>query len=288
MKKELIKQLQELVAKNKVDSFFPGEWDSIIKGHGIEFVELREYSPGDPYTNIHWKKTAQDPEGKIYVKQHHAESFASVMILCDVSKSMCFSEKESIQTILAASLAYSALRRNNSCGMIMFSDKVETYLHPGHGDIQMQYIIETLTNSEAKDCKCTKITKALEKLIDSVSRSLTFIISDFNTDNTYFNFLQSLDKNNHDVVALMVAAQSEIELPEKGCLVELTDLEKGGTFLLDAHKYSNLYLEEMIKEKQRIKSDFESIGIDSEIITTKDSLVKKINHLLIKRKEKTR
>jgi len=290
MKKDLhsLKQIFELVTKHKVDSLFPGEWESILKGHGLDFVDLREYQPGDPYKRINWKKTAQDTQGKIYVKQHRAESYASVMILYDVSKSVMFGEKEDMQAIIAASLAYSALRSNNSCGMVMFSDKVEKYVHPGSGDVQLQYIIKALQETKPKPCKDTSVTGALKKLADKVSRSLTFIISDFNAPQTYLNFLSGLDKKEHDVIALIVVAQSELRIPEEGCLIELTDLEKGGTYLLDSNKYYKQYSKEMVKEKQKIKSALELAGVDAEIITTNDSLVKKINKLLEKRKEKTR
>jgi len=290
MKKDLhsLKQLFDLVARHKVDSLFPGEWESILKGQGMDFVDLREYQPGDPYKKINWKKTAQDPQGKIYVKQHRAESYASVMLLYDVSKSVMFGEKEDMQAVIAASLAYSALRSNNSCGMIMFSDKVEKYVHPGSGDMQLQYIIKALQETELKACKDTNITEALKRLVERESRSLSFIISDFNAPQDYLNFLNGLDKSKHDVIALIVVAQSELRIPEEGCLIELTDLEKGGSFLLDSKKYYKKYCEEMFKEKQRVKSALEFAGVDAEIITTNDSLVKKINGLLEKRKEKTR
>ena len=284
------KQLFELIARHRMDSLFPGEWESILKGQGLDFMDLREYQPGDYYNRINWKKTAQDTQGKVYVKEHRADSYASVMLLYDISRSVAFGEKEDMQAIIAASLAYSALTSNNSCGMIMFSDGVKRhpYIPPGGGDLQLQYIIKAIQQTEPRKCKDTNITKALETLVNSVGRSLSFIISDFNAHKSYVHFLEGIDKTRHDIIALMVLSKSELELPSDGCLIELTDQEKGGSFLLDARAYAKLYKEEMVKNKQKIKSTLESIGVDAEIITTKDSFVKKINHLLQKRKEKIR
>lgn len=280
------KQLFELFAKSKMQSLFPGDWKSILKGAGYEFWDLREYVPGDPYNKIHWKQTAKT--GKIYIKENLAESYASVMLLYDISKSVAFEKKEDMQAIIAASLAYSAIRGNNSCGMIMFSDKVEAYIHPRSGSLQLQDIIKALQETSPKPCKDTSITNALQTLVNNVPRSLSFIISDFNAHKSYKNVLERINKTNHDIIALIIASKGELELPKDGCLLELTDQEIGGIFVLDAGKHAEVYNQKMVEEKQKIKKMLEFRGVDAEIITTSDSFIEKISFLLRKRKEKTR
>lgn len=288
MKKDLYseKQLFELFTKSKMQSLFPGEWQSILKGSGYEFWDLREYQPGDAYKKIHWKQTAKT--GKLHVKEHLAESYASVMLLYDISKSVAFEKKEALQAVISASLAYSALRGNNSCGMIMFSDRVDKYIPPKSGKLQLRDIITALQNTSPKDCGETNISEALQLLMNKVPRSLSFIISDFNAHEGYRNVLDKIDKTSHDIVALIVVAKSELELPREGCILEVTDCEKGGSFVLDAEAYAKVYHQKMVEEKQKVKKVLENRGVDSEIITTSESFIQKIRVLLKKRKEKTR
>lgn len=279
------KQFFELFAKSKMESLFPGEWKSILKGSGYDFFDLRKYMPGDPLSKVHWKQTART--GELYVKEKLTESYASVMLLYDVSKSIAFGKKEDLQAVIAASLAYSALRTNNSCGMIMFSDKIDFYIPPRSGNMHLRTIVNALQKTRLKECKDTSITEALKTLVNMVPRSLSFIISDFNARKDYKNLLGQIDKMHHDIISLIVVDKSELELPKGGCILELTDLENGGSFTLDAQTYK-LYHEEMLKEKEQIKNMLKAYGIDAEIITTNDSFIKQISNLLRKRKEKKR
>lgn len=279
------KQLFELFTKSKMESLFPGEWKSILKGSGYDFFDLRKYMPGDPLSKIHWKQTART--GELYVKEKLTESYASVMLLYDVSKSIAFGKKEDLQALIAASLAYSALKSNNSCGMIMFSDKVDSYIPPRSGNMHLRTIVNALQETRLKECQDTSITEALKTLVNMVPRSLSFIISDFNARKDYKNLLGQIDQMHHDIISLIVVDKSELELPKGGCILELTDLEKGGSFTLDARTYK-LYHEEMLKEKEQIKDMLKAYGIDTEVITTNDSFIKQISNLLRKRKEKKR
>jgi uncharacterized protein (DUF58 family) len=282
---DLEKQLFKLFTKSKMESLFPGEWKSILKGSGYEFFDLRKYTPGDPLRKVHWKQTAKT--GELYVKEKLTESYASVMMLHDISKSTAFGEKEDMQAIITASLAYSALKGNNTCGMIMFSDKVDSYIPPRSGALQLKTIINVLQETRLKECEDTSITEALQTLVNNVPRSLSFIISDFNARKDYMNILGQIDQTHHDIISLIIADQSELDLPEGGCVLELTDLEKGGSFTLDAQTYK-LYHEEMLKEKKQIKNMLKAYGSDAEIIVTNGSFIKQISNLLRKRKDQKR
>jgi uncharacterized protein (DUF58 family) len=277
------KQLFELFSKSKMESLFPGDWDSIVKGSGYDFFDLRTYVPGDPLNKMHWKQTAKT--GELFVIDKLTESYASVMLLYDLSKSVAFGKKEDMQAVITASLAYSALQKNNSCGMIMFSDVVDSYIPPKCGD-QLRIVINALQETKPKECNDTNMAKALQTLVDRVPRSLSFIISDFNVQRDYKNILGRINKMHHDIVCLIVVDTSELDVPTGGCILELTDMEKGGSFVFDAQKYAKLYKKEMMKAKEQIKNMLNAYRCDAEIITSTDSFIKKIRNLMIMRKRK--
>ena len=85
--KELIKKIRriEIKTKNLVNTLFCGEYESVFKGRGMEFSDVREYSYGDDMRFIDWNVTARMDYP--YVKQFMEERELSVIFLVDASAS---------------------------------------------------------------------------------------------------------------------------------------------------------------------------------------------------------
>ena len=66
---EVLKQVRLLDLKTRrlVNTLFAGEYRSVFKGHGMDFTEVREYSPGDEVRSIDWNVTAR--MRKPYIKR---------------------------------------------------------------------------------------------------------------------------------------------------------------------------------------------------------------------------
>ena len=54
---EMIKKIKKIHIKSsrKVNTLMAGQYRSVFRGSGIEFEEVREYSPGDDVKSIDWK-----------------------------------------------------------------------------------------------------------------------------------------------------------------------------------------------------------------------------------------
>ena len=57
--REILKQVKKLEITTKLlaDGLVTGNSNSIFKGQGIEFSEIRDYRPGDDIRAIDWKVT---------------------------------------------------------------------------------------------------------------------------------------------------------------------------------------------------------------------------------------
>ena len=72
---EIIKQIKHIEIQTKilVNNMFGGEYHSAFKGIGMEFDEVREYTPGDDIRNIDWNLTAKTimsvDEWKLFFKK---------------------------------------------------------------------------------------------------------------------------------------------------------------------------------------------------------------------------
>jgi uncharacterized protein (DUF58 family) len=274
------KELLDIFVRHRVDSPFPGDWESIFKGSGYEFWTLRELERTDPFKNIDWKATAKT--GKYYVKEFLAESYFNLMVLYDISKSVSFGRKELLQANIAVSLAFTAIVNNNGCGLIMFADDVTTYLPPRMGRAHFFEILRAITQAEPLPCRETNINRALTKLINEVPDSLTFILSDFMYQfDISYNFHRTLHgTNKHEVKAIQVIEEFETALPpDSRGVIELCDYESGEMMLLDLDKWI-AYNEDMKQKSENLKYRLNRAGIGYLLITPEDDFRLKINSFM--------
>src|ERR1700740_387782 len=76
----------DLRARHVVEGFISGMHRSPFFGHSVEFVQHREYTPGDDIRHLDWKVWSKTD--RYYIKQYEAETNLRCHLLVDVSESM--------------------------------------------------------------------------------------------------------------------------------------------------------------------------------------------------------
>src|SRR3989338_3316923 len=143
--KEILKKIRriEITTSKLVMDFLSGQYESVFKGRGIEFDEVREYQPGDEIRSIDWNVTAR--MGHPYIKKYVEERQLTVMILLDASGSSYFGTTKRLKNELAAEvssiLAFAAIQNNDRVGLIVFTDRVEKYIPPRKGRAHVLRVI---------------------------------------------------------------------------------------------------------------------------------------------------
>ena len=98
----------ELIAQQLVEGVMMGRHRSPFKGSSVEFVEHREYYPGDEIRHIDWR--AFGKTGRYYVKEFEDETNLRAHILVDASGSMAYAgqqvSKFQYAKMMAASIAW--------------------------------------------------------------------------------------------------------------------------------------------------------------------------------------
>lgn len=222
----------EIRARRLVNDVFAGEYRSAFRGRGVEFLDVRDYYPGDDVRTIDWNVTAR--ARKPYVRRYQEERELTVVFLVDASRSVQFGSGELLKGEVAAEicavLALSAIRNNDKVGLLMFTDRVERYMPPSKGRSQVLRVIREVLAFEP-GYRGTDIAAALEyagRVL--VRRAVVFVISDF-LDEGYERALNVLNRK-HDVIAVDITDPREEELVGVG-LVELEDAETGRRLTLD-------------------------------------------------------
>ena len=234
--RELLKKVRQIQIRTNrmVNDVLAGQYQSVFKGRGIEFEEVREYQPGDEIRTIDWNVTAR--MGKPFIKKFVEERELTVMLMVDASSSGEFGSfkklKREFAAELCALLAFSAIKNNDKVGLVIFTDRIEKFVPPKKGKRHILRVIREVLFFAPKH-KGTDIASALQFLSTVTRRrTITFLVSDF-LDRDYERAIQIANKR-HDIIAVVISDPREIELPRIG-FIELQDAETGDVLLVDTN-----------------------------------------------------
>ena len=136
----------EIKTRKVVEEMTGGAYRSVYRGRGIEFSEVRTYTEGDDVRDIDWNVTART--GVAHIKKYVEERELTVIIAVDISSSTLFGsaedDKRDKMAETAALLAFSAIRNNDKVGLLLFSDRVESYIPPRSGRAHVMRVIRDL------------------------------------------------------------------------------------------------------------------------------------------------
>src|SRR5262245_10102953 len=150
--RDLIKKLRriEIVTARAATSQLAGAYNSVFKGVGIAFSEVRQYQEGDDVRRIDWNVTARMDEA--YVKLFVEERERTMMLLVDASASGLFGtrdqSKREVAAEVAALLAFSAIKNNDRVGLVIFTDRVERFVPPKKGKKHVLRVVTEILSFE--------------------------------------------------------------------------------------------------------------------------------------------
>jgi uncharacterized protein (DUF58 family) len=235
--REILRKIRrlELRTRRLVESSFAGQYQSVFKGRGMNFEEVRPYSPGDEIRAIDWNVTART--GEPYIKKFTEEREMTVMIVLDVSASGDFGSvresKREMAAEVASILAFSAIHNNDKVGLLLFSDRVELFIPPKKGRLHILRLIREMLFFSPKG-RGTDLAGALEYMNKVITRrAVVFVISDFLTGD--FSRPLTVSARRHDMVALTVVDPAEEALPDVGVIL-LEDPETGEQIEVDTSR----------------------------------------------------
>ncbi|MCK4235380.1 DUF58 domain-containing protein [candidate division WOR-3 bacterium] len=233
--KEVLKHIRriEIRTKRLVNEVFSGEYESVFKGHGVEFSEVREYVPGDDIRRIDWNVTAR--MGHPYVKKFQEERELTLTFVVDVSSSEYFGsisrQKINLASEVTALLSFSALSNNDKVSLLLFSDRIEKFVPPKKGRRHILRIIRDLLYFKPKG-KGTNISIALEHLNRVIrKKSIVFLISDFLDKG--FEKPMKITARKHDLIAIRILDPLELSIPGFSGWILLEDAESSNIGWID-------------------------------------------------------
>ena len=268
---EIVKKIRqiEIYTSRAVNASFAGQYESVFKGRGMQFDEVREYTPGDDIRSIDWNVTART--GRPYVKRYVEERELTVLFAVDLSASGRFGTLAKTKNQLAAEfcavLAFAAAKNNDKVGLLIFTDRIELLIPPKKGSRHMLRLIRELLYFQTAQRR-TDIPLALDYLARVMrKRATVFLVSDF--IQTDFKTPLALLNKRHDCIAVSVSDPAEAALPSVG-IIEFVDAETGQTTVIDTSSsaFRRRYESGGAERVARLRNMLRSINVDCINIST--------------------
>ena len=208
----------ELRARHIVEGFLSGMHRSPYFGQSVEFLQHREYVPGDDLRRVDWKVWAK--QDRLYVKQFEEDTNVRSTVLVDISASMQYGSgplnKYEYGCTIAATLAYLLLRQQDSVGCVSFDEDIRIKVPPLSKRNHINSIIQALASDSPKDK--TDLYSIFRQVAEtSPRRGMMIVISDLLGDRDgLVKGLKLLRQRGHDVMVFHVMDDDELDFPFSG------------------------------------------------------------------------
>ena len=273
---ELIKKIRtiDIQTKGWVDAVFQGAYHTRFKGQGIQFNDVREYTPGDDTRRIDWRVTAK--LNRPYIKEFDEDRNLTVILAVDASQSQYYQSGETAKLDraleVAAILGFSAVANGDNVGLALFTDHVESFIPPKSGKHHMFRLLSHMINHPPSSKK-TNITDLCQTLMTVLKRrSVVIIISDFICDNYASEFRHLAQK--HDTIPVVIHDPVEHAIPSLGWVL-LEDPEDGRRLVCNTSSTEGQETLSGVLHHQTLRRNhvFSSVGVRAITVSTDGDII---------------
>lgn len=279
-----------LAAQQVVEGLRVGDHKSPYRGFSVEFVQHREYVPGDDIRHIDWKSYGRSE--RYTIKQYEQETNYIAHLLLDASNSMRYGDgatnKLEYAKLLAASLAYTIVKQRDSVGLRTFDFAWRAESPPSSQLGHVAAICRTL--EELQPAAKTAAGPLLEELADRISRrGIVVLIGDGLEDDaeSLLKGLRHLRFRGHEVIFFHILHRDEVDFPLDGN-VRFADLEGPEELLTRPHLLRPAYLRVFEAFRNELARGCDAGRIDYVPMITDRPLAAALGEYLIRRRMRSR
>ncbi len=288
---EAVKRVQrlELQARQIVEGFLSGSHRSPYFGQSVEFVQHRQYAPGDDVRHVDWKVWAR--QDRLVIKQYEEDTNLRCSLLMDGSASMSYGEGEQNKfeyaATLAACLALLVLKQQDAVGSITFDNKIRSRVPMRTSQGHLRDILVSLENTKTADK--TDLGAVFKEVIGATpGRGLMVLVSDLlGAENSAMKGIQSLRRAGHDCMVLHVMHDDELDFPFTDP-TRFEGLESSDHLTCNPKSLRDGYMAALEKFLDRVRRSCAAAGCDYLLIRTSDAPDAVLSHVLNARQHAVR
>lgn len=262
----------EFFARTRVEGFLKSINASRLRGASTDFLQHRQYLPGDDLRNLDWRIFARSD--RLVTREYEEYTNLDVMLMIDASGSMGYGSGESskldVAVRAAAMLAYILQRQKDRFGLAVLAQGLDDYLPPGGSRRHMGEICRRMAAIEPGGE--TALESGLTQLMQRRRRrGVCVLFSDgYQDPETLVQTLGTLTLRGHDVIFYQICDPDEDDLPFTGYTL-FRDLETGQLDGADPLAIAAAFRDVAKRHSQALRDGAARFGIEcSRLPATRD------------------
>lgn len=276
--------------RHRIEGSYSGRHKSRHRGGSGEFVDYREYSPGEDLRRLDWKVFART--GKAYIRIFQDETNLLCTLAMDVSGSMRFgsrSEKDlrgsklEYAQYLATALSHVISHGQDQVGLAVLTEKLQELLPPGSTQRHISRVQELIERLQTQPTRT--MAPGLRNLFERTTwRGVLLLISDFLMEDLeeLFSVVRLFRHRPSEVVLLHLIHPDEERLPE-GAAYRFVGLESEGRIDCSPAEIQSLYRERFDQHLAMVRTLALADGCDYRRVSTAVPYMQTLGSFLVDR-----
>lgn len=274
--------------KRTLEGAYTGRHRSRQQGGAGEFVDFRDYTPGEDLRRLDWKVLGRT--GRAYLKRYQDETNLRCMMAADVSGSMGFTgltarsmSKLEYAKYFMSALAYLVAAQQDQVGLALIREDLEACIEPGSTSQRLAEIYGAVERVEARGG--SGLERGLHALFQRmVRRGALVVLSDFLADEPERIFAPvRLFRHQHwEVLVLHLLHPEEERLPE-GTAYRFLGMEGESAVDCAPADVRGLYQERLAAHGALVRSLALAAGCDYRRVSTGVSYLDTLGEFLVER-----
>lgn len=166
-------------SRRRSRSLLEGEYSSVFHGRSLDYVDLREYVPGDEVRDIDWKATARHTSP--LVKRYVATRKLGVLLVVDTGRGMAATTrsgelKKDVSILVCGLIGYLAQRHGDLVGLVRGTAE-STTAHPLRGsETHLELLLRAVDDATRVDGEPSNLATQLAWIVRTVRRRLMLVV----------------------------------------------------------------------------------------------------------------
>jgi len=274
------------VTRNQIEGAYSGRHRSRNQGGSTEFVDYREYTPGEDLRRLDWKVLGRT--GRSVVRLYQDETNLLCTLAIDASGSMNFGSHRGLSKLeysqwLASGMSHVISRQQDQVGLAVLSGGLRQTLPPGGTPTHLTRVQEAIESLKTEPA--TDLGGSLRDLFSRLhQRGVLLLFTDFLVDDLEKTFasIRLFRHRRWEVVLLHLIHPDEEQLPD-GLAYRFEGLENEGDTDCTPADVRDSYRKRFEDHAAMVRSFAHAAGCDYRRISTATPYMQTLSTFLVER-----